>query len=151
MTSSAKRRVSGPWSEDEIGTFLETTSVPMRLAVNGAAGFPILMPLWFMWADNSFWAAMKPTAGLVQGLRRDGGCAFDVSIETPPYKGVRGRGTAEVIDDGLPVLKQLLQRYLGEGSARFQTWLLERSADECAIRITPETLTAWDFGARMKS
>jgi nitroimidazol reductase NimA-like FMN-containing flavoprotein (pyridoxamine 5'-phosphate oxidase superfamily) len=143
-------RVSGPWSWDEAVVFLQSSGVPIRLGVNGSAGFPIVMPLWYMWADESFWLAMKPSAGLVRRLRQDSRCGFDVSLETPPYKGVRGRGTAAVLDDGLPILRQLLERYLGEGSQQFQKWLLSRSKDECAVRIRPETMVSWDFGQRMR-
>ncbi len=147
--ASSECRVSGPWSPDEASGFLQKSGVPIRLAVNGSTGFPIVMPLWYLWADASFWMAMKPGAGLIRLLRQDGRCGFDVSLETPPYKGVRGRGRAVVLDDGVPVLRQLLERYLGESSPEFQKWLLARSEDECAVRITPETMVSWDFSRRM--
>jgi len=34
---------------------------------------------------------------------------------------------------------------------RVSSWLLARSANECAIRIQPERMTSWDFGARMEA
>ena len=141
--------LSGPWSEERVATFLATAAVPMRLAANTASGFPVVTPLWFVWSGRELWAASQPDTKIVQHLRRDGRCAFDISIEAPPYRGVRGRGRAAIEPGGLDTLKQLLARYFGEASPRFQEWLLARSADECAIRIVPERLASWDFSGRM--
>lgn len=149
MSVSPDCPLSGPWSRAQTVAFLTTATVPMRLAANTASGFPVVTPLWFAWDGGALWAASQPDAKIVQHLRRDGRCAFDISIETPPYRGVRGRGRADIRDDGFETLKSLLSRYLGGSSPRFQDWLLARSAGECAIRIAPDRLATWDFSARM--
>lgn len=141
--------LSGPWSWLRVAAFLTTAAVPMRLAANTASGFPVVTPLWFAWSEGALWAASQPEAKIIKHLRRDGRCAFDISIETPPYRGVRGRGHASIEEGGLDTLKGLLARYLGGASPQFQEWLLARSADECAIRIVPERLVSWDFSGRM--
>jgi nitroimidazol reductase NimA-like FMN-containing flavoprotein (pyridoxamine 5'-phosphate oxidase superfamily) len=142
-------QIAGPWGEAEIDGFLGSTAVPMRLAANTASGFPTVTPLWFLWQEGALWAACKPDAAIVKLLRQDGRCAFDISVETPPYCGVRGRGKAEVLPDGLAVLRPLLDRYVDERKRGFRAWLLARSEDECAIRIDPLRLTSWDFRKRM--
>jgi hypothetical protein len=121
----------------------------MRLAVNTGSGFPAVTPLWFLWQEGVLWAASKPDAAIVRLLRKDGRCAFDISVETPPYYGLRGQGNASVLPDGLTVLRTLLDRYVGEEKPGFRAWLLARSKDECAIRIEPARLTSWDFRQRM--
>jgi hypothetical protein len=55
-----------------------------------------------------------------------------------------------VLADGLPMLRTLVERYMGSESPEFRSWLLGRSADECAIRIDPVQLTSWDFRQRMQ-
>jgi len=141
--------VQGPWSLAKAVAFLHRTKAPMRLAVNGASGFPVMTPLWHIWLDDALWAAAKPNAAIVRALRRDSRCAFDISIETPPYMGVRGRGDATIEADGVTVLKRLLDRFMGAESPEFQARLLQASKDECAIRIDPIKLTSWDFSKRM--
>lgn len=148
MTSSDKT-IRGPWSMAETVAFIQTTNAPMRLAVNGASGFPILTPLWHIWIEGAVWAAAKPNSAIVRALRRDPRCAFDISIETPPYKGVRGRGHAQIETNGIPVLKRLLDRFMGAQAPVFQARLLHASTDECAIRIQTSQLTSWDFSKRM--
>ena len=151
MTQSGNNtaRLSGPWARAEIDRFLDTTAVPMRLAVNTASGFPAVTPLWFRWQEGALWAASKPDAAIIKLLRKDGRCAFDISVETPPYFGLRGQGNAEVLPDGLTVLQSLLDRYVGNDKPGFRNWLLARSQDECAVRIEPVRLTSWDFRKRM--
>ena len=141
--------VRGPWSLQETIAFLDATRAPMRPAVNCASGFPLLTPLWHIWFDDALWAAAKPDSAIVRALRRDGRCAFDISVETPPYKGVRGRGDATIESNGLAVLQRLLDRFVGDEAPAFRARLLRDSADECAIRIDPIRLTSWDFSKRM--
>lgn len=148
-TKSNDIRLSGPWGTEEIDGFLGSTAVPMRLAVNTSSGFPVVTPLWFLWQEGSLWGACKPDAAIVKLLRKDGRCAFDISVEDTPYYGIRGQGKAAVLPDGLAVLKTLLDRYVGEEKTGFRAWLLARSKDECAIRITPHRITSWDFRKRM--
>jgi len=139
----------GPWAWNEARTFLETATVPIRVAANGAGGFPVIVPLWFQWAQDHFWLAVKPSAAIAALLERDPRCAFDISVEDPPYKGVRGHGNATVVPEGFPVLEALVDRYVGEGAPNFRSWLLNRSKDESAIKIHPIKLIAWDFSGRM--
>lgn len=142
-------RLTGPWSAEKTLAFLGETTTPMRLAANGRRGAPLLTPLWFLWADGRLWAASKPESAIVRALATDPMCAFEISVETPPYKGVRGRGVADILPDGLPLLRRLLDRYLGDDMTAFQARLMKASEDERAIRIRPERLTAWDFSGRM--
>ena len=146
-TENNATRLSGPWDRGEVDCFLHASAVPMRL--NTGSGFPTVTPLWFLWQGGALWAASKPDAAIVRLLRKDGRCAFDISVETQPYYGLRGQGEAAVLPEGLAVLKTLLDRYVGEEKPGFRTWLLARSADECAIRIAPPRLTSWDFRQRM--
>ena len=139
----------GTWSDSQLDQFLQSTTVPMRIAANTLSGFPTVTPLWFIWQDQCLLAASRPNAGIVKILRRDGRCAFDISVERAPYKGIRGKGLASIVSDGLPTLKALHDRYLGNESPTFRNWLLERSQDECLIHINPVEITSWDFSRRM--
>ncbi|MGZ0188079.1 MAG: pyridoxamine 5'-phosphate oxidase family protein [Alphaproteobacteria bacterium] len=143
------QNIRGPWSLAEAVAFMHETNAPMRLAVNGASGFPILTPLWHIWIEGALWAAAKPNSAIVRALRRDPRCAFDISIETPPYKGVRGRGHAKIETNGVSLLQRLIERYMGSEAPNFQARLLRSSKDENAICIQPTQLTSWDFSKRM--
>ena len=140
----------GPWSTDQIQHFLQDVRIPLRIACNGASGFPVLASLWFVPEDGKLWCATQRGSSVVSLLSRDSRCAFEVSVETPPYRGVRGTGVATLHDDrGEELLRVLIERYLGHTDSKLASFLLARVEQETAIAIEPQTLVSWDYQERM--
>ena len=140
----------GPWSTDRIDGFLRDARIPLRLACNGSSGFPILASLWFVPEDGRLWCASQRGSSVVSLLSRDPHCAFEVSVEAPPYHGVRGTGVATLQDDrGEEILRVLMERYLGGTDSKLARFLLSRVDQEIAIAIEPQTLVSWDYQQRM--
>ena len=105
---------TGPWSEAEIKKFLEDARVPVRLASNAPSGYPLLASLWFIPLEGSLWCATQRKAQIASQLADDPRCAFEISLESPPYRGVRGKATGIVHPSrGEEILRALLLRYLG--------------------------------------
>lgn len=141
----------GPWSDRQVDTFLKETLVPVRLACNGSAGHPLLASLWFLPVDGQLWCATQKTAHVVSLLDQDPRCSFEVSVEAPPYRGVRGPAVASLHDDrGEEILHALLDRYLRGSDPKLAGLLLARAENETAIAIEPKGITSWDFSERMK-
>jgi len=140
----------GPWSTAQIGDFLSEQRIPLRLACNGASGHPVLVSLWFIALDDKLWCATPRTARIASILARDPRCAFEVSVEKPPYCGVRGPAVATLHDDrGGEILRRLIDRYLGNATSRLARLLLARVEHETAIAIEPRALVSWDYAERM--
>ena len=138
-----KRNTS--WSMERIDQFLRETRVPLRIACNGASGHPLLASLWFVPIEGKLWCATQQTARIVSILRGDPRCAFERSVETPPYRGVRGPGIATLHPDrGEEILRTLIDRYLGDSTQPPAPLLLARVAHEVAIAIEPQKLVSWD-------
>ena len=143
-------RQKGPWSTDQIHDFLRNVRIPLRIACNGASGSPVLASLWFVPEDGKLWCATQRASSVVSLLSRDPHCAFEVSVETPPYRGVRGTGVATLHDDrGEEILRVLIERYLGDTDSKLASFLLARVDQETAIAIEPQTLVSWDYQERM--
>jgi hypothetical protein len=143
-------RRKGPWSPEQIERFLEEIRAPVRLACNGASGHPVLASLWFIPLDGKLWCATQRTASVVTHLSRDPRCAFEVSVESPPYRGVRGPGLATLCEDrGEEILRLLIDRYLKDSTSRLAGFLLGRVEHETAIAIEPQKLVSWDYQERM--
>ena len=143
-------RQKGPWSTDQIQHFLQDVRIPLRIACNGASGFPVLAALWFVPEGGKLWCATQRGSSVVSLLSRDSRCAFEVSVETPPYRGVRGTGVATLHDDrGEELLRVLIERYLGHTNSKLASFLLARVEQETAIAIEPQTLVSWDYQERM--
>ncbi|MDQ2056063.1 pyridoxamine 5'-phosphate oxidase family protein [Halobellus sp. H-GB7] len=95
--------------------------------------------------------ATSANADVVEYLRSDDAVAFEISTNHPPYRGVRGRGTATVEpDEEKALLTHLLDRYLGGTDNDLAGRLLAPEREEVRIRITPERLHSWDFSERMR-
>lgn len=143
-------RHKGPWSTDQIQDFLRDARIPVRIACNGASGFPMLASLWFVPEGGKLWCATQRGSSVAALLRRDPHCAFEVSVENPPYRGVRGSGIATLSDDrGEEILRVVIERYLGSADSTLAKFLLSRVAQETAVAIEPATLVSWDYQERM--
>ncbi len=141
---------AGPWSEEEVKAFLGDSRVPVRVASNSASGYPLLTSLWFVPFEGSLWCATQQKAQIASQLASDPRCAFEVSVEAPPYLGVRGRATGIIhANRGEEILRILLLRYLGDFETPPGPLLLAKVQSEVAIEIRPETLVSWDYRQRM--
>jgi len=143
-------KISGPWKMDRIEDYLEQSSFPLRLSVNGSEGWPVVASLWFAFDEGSLWCATQKGSRIAALIERDPRCAFEISPNEPPYQGVRGQGRASLHDELGPVmLDRLIGRYVDASDGRFARWLRSRSDDEAAIRIQPVHLMSWDYERRM--
>jgi hypothetical protein len=143
--------VTGAWSADELAAFLDRTTVPLRLACHTPADRLWLVALWFAYRDETFVCATARDATVVDYLEHDPMVAFEVSTNDPPYRGVRGNGTARVEpDDDLSTLRELIERYLGGTDSTLAGRLLDADREEVAIVLEPERLYSWDFTERMR-
>lgn len=151
MSQKRFPHLTGPWREKTVATYLDETRIPLRLATLAPSGTPCVTSLWYVRRGATLWCATVQSAALVRALRADPRCAFEIAGDRPPYRGVRGQGTAR-LDDGAgeEVLRALIARYLGDDTSELARWLLTRVDREVAIEIAPTRLTSWDYTRRMR-
>lgn len=144
-------RVTGAWSRERAERFLERATVPIRVACRTPGGELWMLSLWFAHDDGTIHCATSADAAVVEYLTHDDRVAFEVSTNEPPYRGVRGRGTATVApDEGKAVLRGLIEAYLGDVDSEFAASLLSDDREEAHVRISPTKLYSWDFTERMR-
>ena len=142
---------SSSFDSSEIEQFLLSNAIPVRLACNTSDGFPLLTSLWFFYEEGSLFCATHEKSAVAKYLLEDSRCAFEIAVNEPPYKGVRGQGNAHLTRENAGnVLEKLISRYLGGASSELAQWLLGRSKEEYAIRIQPEWISSWDYTERME-
>lgn len=141
---------TGVWDAAETERFLESTAVPLRLGCRTPNDDPWMLSLWYLYRDGTLWCATSADADVVRYLRHDDGVAFEVSTNRPPYKGVRGNGTATIeADPEKELLRELLERYLDGTESPLARKLTSPEREEVRIRIDPARLYTWDFTGRM--
>ena len=143
--------ISGPWGRPQVDEFLGSAIIPIRLATTGRSG-PLVQSMWFLWDDGLLRCATQADAVIVQRLAADPRCGFKVAADSPPYRGVRGRGTVRIDTElGPAVLRRLIARYLDSAQSPLARWLLARAESEVALAIEPQRLSTWDYSARMQA
>lgn len=144
--------VTGAWTADETRAFLTSDegTVPVRLACHTPTGELWMLSLWYIFRDDRLLCATSADADVVEFLEHDSRVAFEVSVNEPPYFGVRGRGEVTVQpDEEKTLLRELLHRYLGGTESRLARRLLGDDREEVVLRIEPTQLSTWDFTGRM--
>ena len=143
-------KLKGPWNAGAVERFLAESVIPARIGVLTTNGVPLVLSLWFMHRDGAIWCASNKKARVIELLGRNPRCGFEIAAETPPYRGVRGQGRAELdAPGGALMLNELLARYNIPMHSKLAQLLAKEAANEVAIRIVPEWVMSWDFSARM--
>lgn len=143
---------TGVWSAAEAEAYLTERTVPIRIACRMAAGGLWMLSLWYLYDEKKeeFYCATNADADVVKYLDTNPEVAFEVSDDKPPYRGVRGAGTATIKrDGGKELLEELFVRYLGGTDNRLADRLLVDDREEVRIEIKPTKLYTWDFTEQM--
>lgn len=131
--------------------FLDGIKIPLRLACTTESGWPIVLSLWFVYRDGRLYCATQESARVVEYLKNDPRCGFEIAEDRPPYCGVRGQAKARIHKDiGVAILEKLLLRYLGSLENPLAQKLLSREDTEVAIELEPIQVFKWDFRQRME-
>ncbi len=142
---------SSAWNASEIVRFLAEQIIPVRLACLGNYGYPLVASHWYQFEQGVFFLAMHEGSLTCELLQRDPRCAFEVSPDSMPYRGVRGQANARLSKDGAAdTLQMLLDRYSIDCDSGLATWLLSRSEEEYVVTLEPTWVSSWDFSERMK-
>jgi len=143
-------RFSGSWDADAVEEFLQSVTIPIRIATHRPDESLWVVALWYRYREGAFECATWANADIVRYLRNDAAVGFEVSTNDPPYRGVRGHGTASLAPDrDKAALRALLERYFGGTDSSLARWLLDDEREEVRIRIQPRVLHSWDYSDRM--
>ncbi|CAH0991221.1 hypothetical protein SIN8267_01323 [Sinobacterium norvegicum] len=140
------------WDLAAIEQFLRVQNTPMRIAVMDSDGFPMICSVWHQYRQGNIYAVAHKNSKLIRKLQQTPQCAFEVALNKPPYKGVRGQAVATIGEqDAASQLDDLLNRFIGDGYDQLRTFLSSRGEDERVITLTLGKITAWDFSGRMQA
>ena len=136
---------------EEIDKFISDSKIPIRIAFMKSNSLPAVVSLWYVCKDGKIYCATQKTAKIVSYLKKNPLCGFEIAADKPPYKGVRGEGTVQILNETGPyVLDLLMEKYLGEKESTLSKFLRDNSKTEVAIEITPQKIFHYDYSKRMK-
>ncbi|HEY3094248.1 MAG TPA: pyridoxamine 5'-phosphate oxidase family protein [Nitrososphaera sp.] len=135
-------------SKREVAQLLSRPSI-LRLAYIDESGGPVAHPVWYYYSRGKF-VATDVGGPKARALRKSPAIYFlvDESPKGGPPRGVRGRGSARVVDDpayATKVTRRNVKRYLGTIRSKTAKMVLEMGPDSCVIEITPRYIATWKF------
>ena len=85
---------------------LTALAIPAHLATLDPAGFPRIVPLWFLWEDGAFYLSSGPRSQHVQDVARDPRAGLCIAVEEGqtkagyrPFRQIMAYGHAQVQPD----------------------------------------------------
>ena len=137
--------------DKKLELLIPNKKIPIRISFMKSTGFPAVVSLWYTHADGRIYCAAQKTAKIITYVRQNPKCGFEIAGDMPPYKGLRGEGTVEILHEkGREVLEILIEKYLGEKESTLSRFLRDNSKNEVAIEIIPQKIHSYDYSKRMK-
>jgi nitroimidazol reductase NimA-like FMN-containing flavoprotein (pyridoxamine 5'-phosphate oxidase superfamily) len=144
--------ISSPsMSKEEVETFLEK-KLNLQIGTIDDKGDPNIHPVWFNYdKDREKFLIITPIATKkIKNLLNKPNVYFSVDDTNFPYKGVKGKGTATVVEDPVrtvPETKKIYIKYLGTLDHPIPRMILEsvQKGDHVIVEIDPKYYFTWDF------
>jgi nitroimidazol reductase NimA-like FMN-containing flavoprotein (pyridoxamine 5'-phosphate oxidase superfamily) len=138
-----------PLSRREVVRLLARPNI-LRIAYLDGKGGPIVHPVWYYYSKGKFLVAADARGAKARALRKNPQVYFlvDGSLKGGRARGVRGKGTARVVDDpayATRVTRINVKRYMGALSSKAAKMVLGMGPDSSVIEITPRYMATWKF------
>ena len=156
MTTKLIQAIPGmpkPVTQSEVERFLVESKLNAQIATIDEEGYPMVQPVWFFYDRDSgkiYSGTRKGTWKIENIKRHPDKVYFSIDDENFPYKGVKGRAKARVIEEPnkvLPIVEKINLKYLGTNDHPLAQMLIDnaRKGEEVMIELTPKFFSAWDF------
>jgi PPOX class probable F420-dependent enzyme len=139
-------------TRDEAEKFLES-KLTLQLATTDEKGEPNIQPVWFYYDkdEGKLLIITSKVAKKTQNLRNRPTIYFSIDDANPPYKGVKGKGNATIVEDPNRIVLQAEKisiKYLGTLDHPAAKEMADRSknGEGILVEISPKFFSTWDFG-----
>ena len=138
-------------NEQEIINFLQS-KLNLQLATIDENGDPNIQPVWFDYEKDSekLHVMTSKMSNKVRNIRSKPNVYFSIDDENFPYKGVKGKAIARIIEDHQKVVsmaEKINIKYLGTLEHPLAKMLMEfaQNGTEILLEISPKFFSTWDF------
>lgn len=138
-------------NEQEVINFLQS-KLNLQLATIDETGDPNIQPVWFDYEKDSekLHIMTSKMSNKVRNIRSKSNVYFSIDDENFPYKGVKGKAIARIIEDHQKVVsmaEKINIKYLGTLEHPLAKMLMEfaQNGTEVLLEISPKFFSTWDF------
>jgi general stress protein 26 len=144
-----------PLTEQEIKDFLTTKVLMLHLGTVDEKGHANIHPVGYYYnpSNNKFYILTGKESKKVHNLKRNEMIYFCVDDPSPPYKGVRGKGTVIISEDlefNISIMEKVIPRYGGKLEDPTSQALLEelKKGEAVVLEIDPKYYSTWDYSKK---
>jgi general stress protein 26 len=141
-----------PLTEQEIKDFFTTKVLMLHLGTVDEKGHANIHPVGYYYnpSNNKFHILTGKESKKVHNLKQNDMIYFCVDDPSPPYKGVRGKGTVIVSEDlefNISIMEKVIPRYGGKLEDPTSQALLEelKKGEAVVLEIDPKYYSTWDY------
>jgi nitroimidazol reductase NimA-like FMN-containing flavoprotein (pyridoxamine 5'-phosphate oxidase superfamily) len=139
-------------SEPQVKNFLETSKLNLQIATIDSKGDPNIHPVWYLFENEKLYVATPKKSKKAQNALKHNLVYYSIDDEKMPYKGVKGKGTVNLLEDiqtNLVIGEKIILKYTGSLESDIGKFILEqiKNGNETIMEITPKFYSAWSFGS----
>lgn len=136
-------------SETQINEFLTKSKLNLLLGTIDKKNEPNVHPVWFLYEQGKFYIETGKTAKKAQNVKINNSVYFCIDDEKIPYKGVRGKARANILDDVsiiLPIAQKIMIKYTGNLENKVAKFLLDgvKEGMSVLLELEPKYFATWD-------
>ncbi len=139
-------------TREEVERFLES-KLNLQIATIDERGEPNIQPVWFYYDkdERKLLLTTSKLAKKTQNLRNRPTIYFSIDDENTPYKGVKGKAIATIVEDPnriVPSADRISMKYLGTLNHPVAKTITEGSkkGEVVLVEISPKFFSTWDYG-----
>ena len=139
-------------NKKEIDRFLES-KLMLQMSTIDEKDEPNIQPVWFYYDKNreKLLVTTSKISKKTKNLRNKPILYFSIDDENFPYKGVKGKGSATIVEDPNRTVSEgekISIKYLGTLDHPIAKMITEHSkkGDNVVLEINPKFFSTWDYG-----
>jgi nitroimidazol reductase NimA-like FMN-containing flavoprotein (pyridoxamine 5'-phosphate oxidase superfamily) len=139
-------------TKKEIDRFLES-KLMLQISTIDEKDEPNIQPVWFYYDKNreKLLVTTSKISKKTKNLRNKPILYFSIDDENFPYKGVKGKGSATIVEDPNRTVSEgekISMKYLGTLDHPIAKMITEHSkkGDNVVLEINPKFFSTWDYG-----
>jgi len=141
-----------PLGEEEIKAFLTSKVLNVHLGTVDGNGDANIHPAWYYYdsSKDKIYVETGKLSKKTDNLKKNNSIYFCIDDQSPPYKGVRGKGTVKISEDlsfNVPIAEKIHIRYLGSLDNPISKSLMDavRKGQSVVLEISPRYYSTWDY------
>ena len=141
-----------PLSEQDTKDFLTTKVLNIHLGTVDENGHANIHPAWYYYdsSKEKIYVETGKHSKKIENLSRNNMIYFCIDNPNPPYKGVRGKGSAMVHEDvnfNILIAQKIHLRYFGNLEHPIAHELIEaiKNGQSIGLEISPKYYSTWDY------